>query len=236
MRTWGKGIVWVNGHCLGRFWNIGPTQTMYVPGPWLKAGTNEFIVLDLLGPRKAQITGLKEPILNELHPELDFANPKRPAVKLALASAKPVLEGTFPNGADPQEVKLPAPASGRYFCLESVDAQDGKHFAAIAELDLIGADGKPLLHTGWTVAYVDSEERLREDGIAENAIDGQSANYWHTQWGDAAPDHPHRLILDLGQSQTITAFRYTPRQGNATVDGRIKDYKVYIGDALVQKN
>ncbi len=235
MRTWGKGVVWVNGHCLGRFWNIGPTQTMYVPGPWLKAGTNEFIVLDLLGPRKAQINGLKEPILNELHPELDFANPKRPAVKLALASARPVLEGAFAAGADVQEVKLPAPASGRYFCLESVDAQDGKPSAAVAELDLIGADGKPLLHTGWTIAYVDSEERLREDGIAENAIDGQSANYWHTQWGDAAPDHPHRLILDLGQSQTITAFRYTPRQGNAAVDGRIKNYKIYIGDALVQK-
>ncbi len=31
MRTWGKGVAWINGHALGRFWNIGPTQTMYVP-------------------------------------------------------------------------------------------------------------------------------------------------------------------------------------------------------------
>ncbi len=76
MRPWGKGIVWVNGHCLGRYWNIGPTQTMYVPGPWLKAGANEFIVLDMLGPTKPELSGLKEPILNELHPELDFANVK----------------------------------------------------------------------------------------------------------------------------------------------------------------
>ena len=49
--TWGKGVLWVNGRCLGRFWNIGPTQTMYVPGPWLKPGRNEVIVLDLLGPQ-----------------------------------------------------------------------------------------------------------------------------------------------------------------------------------------
>ncbi len=52
MRSWGKGVVWVNGHCLGRFWNIGPTQTMYVPGPWLKRGKNEVIILDLIGPGK----------------------------------------------------------------------------------------------------------------------------------------------------------------------------------------
>lgn len=73
MRSWGKGVVWVNGHCLGRFWNIGPTQTMYVPGPWLKRGKNEVIILDLTGPEKPVVAGLDHPILNELHPEKDFA-------------------------------------------------------------------------------------------------------------------------------------------------------------------
>ncbi|HEY3755446.1 MAG TPA: beta-galactosidase family protein [Opitutaceae bacterium] len=73
LRTWGQGVVWVNGHCLGRFWNIGPTQTMYCPGPWLKAGANSVIVLDLEGPRDAALAGLDRPILDELHPELDFS-------------------------------------------------------------------------------------------------------------------------------------------------------------------
>src|SRR5205085_2790400 len=31
MRSWGKGVVWVNGHNLGRYWSIGPQQTLYVP-------------------------------------------------------------------------------------------------------------------------------------------------------------------------------------------------------------
>jgi beta-galactosidase len=48
--TWGKGDLWVNGHCLGRFWNIGPTQTAYAPGCWLHAGENEIVILDYLGP------------------------------------------------------------------------------------------------------------------------------------------------------------------------------------------
>jgi beta-galactosidase len=74
MRSWGKGVVWVNGHCMGRYWDIGPTQTMYVPGPWLKRGRNEIIILDLTGPENPVISGLDHPILDELHPEKDFAD------------------------------------------------------------------------------------------------------------------------------------------------------------------
>ena len=47
LRGWGKGIAWVNGHNLGRYWKIGPQQTLFVPAPWLKRGSNEAIVLDL---------------------------------------------------------------------------------------------------------------------------------------------------------------------------------------------
>lgn len=75
LRSWGKGVVWVNGHCLGRFWNIGPTQTMYLPGPWLKRGENEVVVFDLLGPSQAGMAGLKRPILDQLRPEADFSTP-----------------------------------------------------------------------------------------------------------------------------------------------------------------
>jgi beta-galactosidase len=234
MRPWGKGVAWVNGHCLGRYWNIGPQQTMYVPGPWLKAGTNEVLILDLLGPEKPVVAGLEQPILTQLRPELDFSRVRRPAVKLALDTARPVHSGQFDSGAALQEIKFAEPAQGRYFCLESLNAHDGKAFAAVAELDLLDESGKPLSHEGWTIAYVDSEEHTQEDGAAENAIDGQTANFWHTEWSATpSPDHPHRLILDLGQKRTVTGFRYTPRQGSGNVGGRIKDYRVYVGDGLI---
>jgi beta-galactosidase len=73
LRNWGKGVVWVNGHCLARYWNIGPTQTAYMPGPWLHAGKNEIVVLDLLGPSQPTLAGLEKPILDQLRPELDFS-------------------------------------------------------------------------------------------------------------------------------------------------------------------
>jgi beta-galactosidase len=46
MRTWGKGIVFVNGHHIGRYWKIGPQQTLYVPGCWLKKGKNEVVIFE----------------------------------------------------------------------------------------------------------------------------------------------------------------------------------------------
>ena len=41
MKDWTKGVVFINGHNLGRYWKIGPQETMYLPSPWLREGTNE---------------------------------------------------------------------------------------------------------------------------------------------------------------------------------------------------
>ncbi len=67
-RGWGKGIVWVNGHCLGRIWNIGPQQTLYLPAPWLHLDQNEVIVFDLSTPDQRTLCGITTPVLNEVHP------------------------------------------------------------------------------------------------------------------------------------------------------------------------
>ena len=47
MSLWEKGLVWVNGHNLGRYWNIGPQNQLYCPAPWLKKGRNEIVIFDL---------------------------------------------------------------------------------------------------------------------------------------------------------------------------------------------
>jgi beta-galactosidase len=45
----GKGVIWVNGHLLGRFWKIGPMGSLYLPGAWLHTGSNDVVVMDLDG-------------------------------------------------------------------------------------------------------------------------------------------------------------------------------------------
>lgn len=69
MRNWGKGSVWVNGHNLGRYWSIGPQQTLYVPAEWLKRGKNELEIFELLKPQQDVLESSSRPILNEVSHE-----------------------------------------------------------------------------------------------------------------------------------------------------------------------
>jgi beta-galactosidase len=68
LSNWGKGVVWVNGHNLGRYWGIGPQQTLYLPVEWLKKGYNDIEVLELLKPEQDQVSGRNKPILDEVKP------------------------------------------------------------------------------------------------------------------------------------------------------------------------
>ena len=52
-----KGVIWVNGHNLGRYWDIGPQKRLYCPAPWLKKGKNEVLLFDLHQTEAASITG-----------------------------------------------------------------------------------------------------------------------------------------------------------------------------------
>ena len=67
MSSWGKGVVWLNGHNLGKYWFIGPQQTIYVPKEWLKVGVNEISVLELLKPEKNELEARVTPILDQVN-------------------------------------------------------------------------------------------------------------------------------------------------------------------------
>ncbi len=54
-----KGIVWVNGHNLGRYWEIGPQKRLYCPGSWLRAGRNDMVIFDMLQINPGIVLGMK---------------------------------------------------------------------------------------------------------------------------------------------------------------------------------
>jgi beta-galactosidase len=54
-----KGIVWVNGNNLGRFWDLGPQRRLFCPSSWLKTGENEIIVFDLHQLEPKDVSGYK---------------------------------------------------------------------------------------------------------------------------------------------------------------------------------
>ena len=220
--TWGKGQVWVNGHALGRIWSIGPQQTLYVPGCWLKKGKNEIIVLDVVGPKEAVVWGQAEPELNKL--QLEKSNKHNNiGDKPDLNSATPAATGAFNAGNGWQTVKFNAPQKGRYLAIECTSTQDGKAQVAIAELYLQGTDGKRISREPWTTKYANSEE---ENGnhTGDKVYDLQESTYWQTE---KSATLPHLLVIDLGSEQTISALEYLPRAEQGA-PGSVKKYKIYL--------
>ncbi len=225
LRGWGKGCAWINGHNLGRYWYIGPQQTLYVPGVWLRKGDNEVIVFEMEETGFHSVQGLKEPILSELRNDvLAPQKPVRPLGKLILNTVDLVNGGAFMPG-DSLQTKTFYPLQAQYVCLRSISSLAGDAFASIAEFYILDEQGNQLDRAGWTIYTVDSEELTAEDGRAENIMDGDGSTIWHTQWGDAKPNHPHTIVIDLGQMYTITGFQYQSRRGNSP--GKIHEYQFY---------
>ncbi len=61
MSGYRKGVVFVNGHNLGRYWDIGPQRRLYCPAPWLRAGENQVVVFDLLATEATPIRAVGSP-------------------------------------------------------------------------------------------------------------------------------------------------------------------------------
>ena len=222
--AFGKGQVWVNGHAMGRIWHIGPQQTLYVPGCWLKKGKNEVIVLDIVGPKAEPIVfGQTEPELNKLNLEKS-ATHNQPGDKPDLNSATPVAEGQLMAGNGWQTVKFNAPHKGRYVALVARSTHKGDDEVSVAEVYVQDAQGHRLSRESWTVKYSDSEDVLRGNNTADKTFDLQESTYWRTV---RKAKLPHMMVIDLGSEQTVAAFEYLPRAEQGA-PGSIKDYQIFV--------
>jgi beta-galactosidase len=242
MRSWGKGIVLVNGHNLGRYWHIGPQQTLYCPGVWLKKGQNTIVIFEQIQDGIRPVAGLKAPILDQLKKDENapavLAQPEkkpRPTIvrgkmqEPMFAVSMLVKTGALPDSPDEQTVRFSA-RKARYLVLQALSSHNGDEFTTLAEINVLDAAGKTLPRKNWKVVYVDSEENLAEGDPAEMVFDGDTDTFWHSLWSAPHTSHPHTLVLDLGSEQEITGVRMLPRQDSA--NGRIKDYKLYLSATL----
>ncbi len=225
MSQWGKGMVWVNGHNLGRFWKIGPTQTLCVPGCFLKKGTNEIIVFDLDKPKSTTIAGLNHPILDVIGK--DDTKKQAPAKSLNLNGVNPVASGSFPAESGWKSVNLEETTTGRYFCFEALSAQEANdNSTSAAEFEIIGEDGKAISSIDWKVVFVDSEETVKAANGAEKLFDLQESIIWQTKKGDKT-SHPHQVVIDMGKEVKVKGFRILPRSDKSNA-GIVKDYRFYL--------
>jgi len=236
METFGKGQVYVNGHPLGRFWSIGPQQTLYLPGCWLKKGRNEIIVLDVVGPQKAAFSTKEGKQLDcpclfaQDHPEIDKLNLEKsrthnePGNKPDLNSATPVAKGSFASGNGWQTINFAQPKRGRYLALQALATHSGKNEVAVAEIYARGIGGKRLSRESWTVKYADSEDIIRGNNTADKAFDLQESTYWRTEKSSSLP---HLIVIDLGSEQDVSGLEYLPRAEQGA-PGSISDYQIFV--------
>lgn len=230
MSKWGKGMVWLNGRNLGRFWKIGPTQTLFVPACWLKKGVNEVIVLDVDKPSVATIAGLNHPILDKTAQDESLLHRKK-GQNLDLTGVKPVNTGSLPAGNGWKAITFDQMQNGRYLCFEALNAQDANDpVTSIAEFELIGEDGKAISSQLWRVLYADSEEVTTVNNSADKIFDLQESVIWQTQTTASKTKHPHQVVIDLGENTNVKGFRILPRGDKSNV-GVVKDYRVYLSKA-----
>ena len=222
LEQWGKGQVYVNGHALGRFWRIGPQQTLYLPGCWLKKERNEIIIMDIVGPKAPVVWGQNQPELNKLQLEKTSKH-NNPGDRPDLNSAQPVAQGQLLATDLCQTLNFDRPAKGRYIAIECQNVHGTNDHVAIAELYALNAEGYRISRDLWVTKYADSEE---EDGnhTGDKAFDQQESTYWKTQKGSP---FPHLLVIDLGKEQTITALQHLSRTEKET-PGALKGYKIYV--------
>ena len=223
---WGKGAVWVNGHCLGKFWRIGPQQTMYLPSCWAKVGKNEVVVMELDDRGARSLEGLSAPVLNRLQMDAPTGR-ERPGRRPILDPGDLALDGCFASTGVPQDARFGKPVSGRYLCLEVLGAHGGDPMASIAELAVLGADGQALPRKNWTIWYVSSEETREENALAENLLDGNPDTCWQSEQASKTGRPPHTVVIDMGEIQEgLRGIRYTGRADHP--NGRVNQCRVYV--------
>ena len=65
----GKGLAFVNGVNIGRFWNVGPTLSLYIPHSLLKEGHNRIIIFETEGEYEESINLVNQPTFKTIKGE-----------------------------------------------------------------------------------------------------------------------------------------------------------------------
>ena len=226
MSSWTKGAVWVNGKSIGKFWNIGPQQTLYVPAPWLKEGENEIVVFTMEDSGSRTLQGLDQPILDVLGKDINFVEYFKEEKKQTpiIEEGDKLLSATMEATSDWQTFEFDQ-STFRHCAIQVNSSYNDDKLSCLLEVDFIDAEGNVIPKSEWNIAYVTSEWSKNNIGVAQNIIDGDISSFWQTD-SDNKVDYPHVIIVDLGEIYNVKAFKVKSR-GGSYVSGQVKDFSLY---------
>jgi beta-galactosidase len=220
---WGKGAVWVNGRSLGKFWGIGPQQTIYLPAPWMKEGENEIVVFEMESTGKRTLHGVEKPILNTLGPDKNSFKTSREYNRIpVLDEFDGIFKGKVEKKTGWQEFMFDGMKTLRHLCIDIRSTYDGQN-SCVCEIELLDENGNAIDKKKWNIVHTNTEEV--SEGVAEDMIDGDESTYWHSAWRKDVKPMPHQIIVDLGNIRTVKGFRVCMR--DVSLPGCIKDFRLY---------
>ncbi len=217
--AWGKGLVYVNGHGIGRIWHIGPQQTLYMPGCWLREGENDIMVFDILGPDEAVSSGLPYPVIDALRLPQQEEAAKAPD----LAGLTPAIAGRFKGDRGWQKVRAKNASRGRYVAIEFTGSHDGGGSLNVAELYLTDDRGVRIPREGWKILYADASV-TEGNHTPDKAIDLQESTYWLTE---GEKENPRLILIDMGGENAVAGIEYLPRMERGAA-GSASGFRIFL--------
>ena len=223
MEAFGKGQVYVNGHAIGRFWHIGPQQTLFVPGCWLKKGKNEVIVLDIIGPTGSPVvSGLATPQLDKQLPNRD-KSVQTTNDKVSIGNRTAIASGEFALITGWQKISFGKKTKGRYLAV-ACQSTHNKAVAAISEIYANDGSGKRINRDNWKTVYVSSEDAEGGNHTADKIIDLQESTFWRAKGNHKGNQV---VIFDMGSEMTVSGIECLPCAEQDT-KATVKGYSIYV--------
>jgi galactose oxidase len=150
----------------------------------------------------------------------------------------PVTTGTWADNALEKTAQF-SPVAARFVRLTALTAAANRgQYTAVAELNVFAeaAANEPepppvpapgvLPRTGWTASATD-EETAKENGRAQNVLDGNRSTLWHSQYSPSNVRLPHSVVIDMRAAHEVSGLTYTPRSGTNR-NGTIGRYTVAV--------
>ena len=146
----------------------------------------------------------------------------------ALALAAPTFAAVLKTNAEAAALVRQA-ADNQLLATEGKSTYDGVPLAQIPQnlepqgRAALAPNAAKLNPNGWTA----TASSFQPGNEAQKAIDGDANTFWHTPWGNAGPNHPHTLIIDMKQNYLINTIAYQPRQ-DGNQNGNIGGHQIHV--------
>ncbi|GGD69765.1 discoidin domain-containing protein [Lacimicrobium alkaliphilum] len=138
---------------------------------------------------------------------------------------EPVAQGAWEGTPDVKSVTF-RDKPGQFVKFVALAERSGGEWAAASEFNVgvnmsVKVDNSTVSYSTTSGSQEGYELLYAFDGITGG--DG----HWHTPW-NGLPSYPHEVVVDLGSSEQVVGFEYTPRPGAG--NGTVVEYEVYVSD------